>query len=233
MDGDVEARISVRVADRKPGWVALPRWETVSAGRTHGYALYLRNSWVPAKLCRFLPYDRGWVVQVGPRPRMRVQDRYVGDHAFARRSIVALQEGKTLLSFPDLDDWVQVGVVIGPGAAAGLAPVRDTVIEDERGAATAYAVGRLTLTAKQRQTVAATCAHLLTRAPKATNLTATAAPHLGTSEQVVKNTLGKVRDKINGERWGPKLTSYEQVGHYLIELTRTVTWEDLPPALRR
>ena len=74
--------------------------------------------------------------------------------------------------------------------------------------------------------------YLIKGEPKPHNLAATAAAKCGTSEQAVKKTLGKVRDKVNLERWGPALENYEQLGHYLVTLSRNVTWEDLPPHLR-
>ena len=122
---DLQGRVTLKYRDTVRGPWQIPRWEVLSVGRTHGYGLHLPNSWVPSKLCRFLPWEQGWVVQVGPRPRMRVQDPYVGDHTFDRAALVALQEGECLLSFPELDDFVQLGVVIGPDAAGGLPLAED------------------------------------------------------------------------------------------------------------
>lgn len=94
MDEQLEARVQVRLADGKLPWQALPRWGTVSVGRTPGYGLFLPNSWVPRRLCRFLPSQHGWLVQVGPRARMRVQ----GDHLFNRRAMVALPAAQPAVS---------------------------------------------------------------------------------------------------------------------------------------
>ena len=228
----LEARVHLRVKDGTRGPWQLPRWEQVSAGRTTGYGIHLSHSWIPSKLCRFLPWERGWLVQVGPRPRMRVQDRYVGNHMFRRRSIVALQEGQMLLSFPELDDYCQIGVVIGPGAGGSLPTVRDVEPEEETRVGTTYGASNVVLTPLQRLILATTFAYLLRGDPTPVNVTVTAAARCGRSEQAVKNALGKVRDRINKERWGPKLDSYEDLGHYLVHLTRTITWEDLPQDLR-
>lgn len=103
---------------------------------------------------------------------------------------------------------------------------------ERRSFQTAYAVEGVVLTPKQKQYVAVAFQHLFTHEPAPVNFAATAAPHLGVQPQVVMNTLGKIRDRINKERWGPKLESHELVAHYLIKLTRTVTETDLPPSLR-
>lgn len=231
---ELEGRVSLKIADGKPqGPFALPRWGVLSAGRTAGYGLHLPPRWVPNKLCRFVPFEHGWVVQVGPSPRMRVEDRYIGDHVFARRSMVALQEGKTRLSFPELDDFCELAVVIGPGAAQDFPEPRESVVEDQSRIGTEYAARRVVLTVKQRQIVATTFEHLIKGEPKPSNLAAAASAKLpGTSEQAVKNALGKVRDKVNLERWGPAIEGYDALGHYLVLLTRNVTWEDLPDYLR-
>ena len=228
---ELEARVTLKFKDGTQGPWQLPRWEMLSVGRTHGYGLHLPNSWVPSKLCRFLPWDQGWVVQVGPRARMRVQDEYVGDHVFERRAMVALQEGKMLLSFPELDDYCQLGLVIGLGTGVSLPVLHDSEVL-ERPSGTRYAGAAVALTPAQRTIVATTFAYLLKGEPKPVNITATAATECGKSEQVIKNNLGKVREKVNRERWGPKLKSYEDLGHYLIHLTRTISWADLPGHLR-
>jgi hypothetical protein len=229
---ELEARVTLKFKDGTQGPWHLPRWEMLSVGRTHGYGLHLPNSWVPSKLCRFLPWDQGWVVQVGPRARMRVQDEYVGDHVFERRAMVAIQEGEMLLSFPELDDYCQLGLVIGLGAGDSLPMLHDSDILERPGGGTRYAGAAVAITPAQRTIVATTFAYLLKGEPKPVNITATAATECGKSEQVIKNNLGKVRDKVNRERWGPKLKSYEDLGHYLIHLTRTISWEDLPEHLR-
>ena len=80
--------------------------------------------------------------------------------------------------------------------------------------------------------MATTFTYLLKGEPKPVNLTVAAAEKNGKSPQVVKNKLGEVMKKVNLERWGPKFTSYEDLGHYLVHLTRTIGWEDLPEHLR-
>ena len=229
---ELEARVTLKFKDGTQGPWRLPRWEPLSVGRTLGYGLHLPNSWVPSKLCRFLPWDQGWVVQVGPRARMRVQDEYVGDHVFERRAMVALQEGEMLVSFPELDDYCQLGLVIGLGAGLSLPVLHDGDIVERRGGGTRYAGAAVAMTPVQRMIIATTFAYLLKGEPKPANIVATAAPLCEKSEQIVKKNLGKVRDKVNAERWGPKLKSYEDLGQYLIHLTRTISWEDLPEHLR-
>jgi hypothetical protein len=163
---------------------------------------------------------------------MRVHDKYVGDHIFASRAMVALQEGPTLVSFPDLDDFCQLGVVIGPGAGAGLPGLQDDIIEEQSRVGTRFAAGRVVLTPVQRKIVATAFAYLIKGQPRPANIVATAAPLCGKSEQIVKKHLSSVMKKVNLERWGPKFDSYEDVGYYLIHLSRTIGWEDLPEHLR-
>ena len=230
---DLQGRVILKYKDTVRGPWQIPRWEVLSVGRTHGYGLHLPSSWVPSKLCRFLPWEQGWVVQVGPRPRMRVQDPYVGDHTFDRAALVALQEGECLLSFPELDDFVQLGVVIGPDAGAGLPLAEDDeLVRDEFRSRTRYAVGNLNLTPNQRVVVAAAFAYLIKGESKSANVAAAAAAFTGKGEAAVVKTLIKVRDRVNAEKWGPKLESYEQLGHYLVHLTRSIGWADLPEQLQ-
>lgn len=146
--------------------------------------------------------------------------------------MVALQEGKTLLSFPELDDYCQLGVVIAPVAGGALPTLHDEGIEERERVGTAYAAANVVMTPLQRSIVAITFAYLIKGEPKPANLTETAAARSRRSEQAVKNALGKVRDKVNLERWGPKLETYEQLGHYLVHLTRTISWADLPEHLQ-
>lgn len=219
------------VGEKKSGPFGLSQ-RVVSVGRTAGYGLHIPNSWVPRRLCRFLPFERGWVVQIGPRARMRVEDAYVGSHVFNPRAMVALQAGDTRLTFPELDDHCWLGVKIGPGMSSGLPLIGDTVVEDEPITGTAYGAQSLVMTPKQRTVVATVFEYLIKGEPKPGNLTTAAAQKLGMSNQAVKNVLGTVRDKINLERWGPAITDYEAIGHYLVVQCRNVNWNDLPEALR-
>lgn len=232
MLGQLQGRVTVRVADSNVGTFALPTWGTASVGRTDGYAFQIPHSWAPQKVCRFMPIEFGWVVQVGPTPRMEVQDKYVGKHVFNSRSMVVLQPGQSYMTFPELDDHIKLGVVISLDAAEGLEEIRDREVEDAERVGTSYAVSRVSLTQGQRTAVAATCAYMLTGAPKPTNLTATAAVACGRSEAAIKKDLGKVINKVNAERWGPKLKSYEQLGVYLTQTSRFLTLEDVPQSLR-
>ena len=47
-------------------------------------------------------------------------------------------------------------------------------------------------------------------------------------EQAVKNVITKTKKRVNEERW-LNLDTTEQLGHYLVQLTRNLTWDDLPP----
>ena len=224
-------RVGLKVADTVRGAWALPIYERVSVGRLPGAGIHIPDSWVPSRLCRFLPYEQGWLVQLG-RARATVRSKYLDDVTFRGRTIVALQPGQSLIAFPELDDYVRIAVVIGAGQGEGLPLASDT----EGGSRepefrTAYPGASASLTPTQRRVMAVTFHHLMTEQPPPSNLAAAAAVKLGTTEANVKVTLGAVRRKVNDERW-MNLEKNDQLGHYLVRLTRTITWDDLPPELQ-
>ncbi len=226
-----QGRVGLKVADTVRGAWALPSYERVSVGRLPGAGIHIPDSWVPSRLCRFLPYEQGWLVQLG-RARATVRSKYLDDVTFRGRTIVALQPGQSLIAFPELDDYVRIAVVIGANQGEGLA-----VASDGEGGSrepefrTAYPGASASLTPMQRRVMAVTFHHLMTEQPPPSNLAAAAAAKLGTTEANVKVTLGAVRKKVNDERW-MNLEKNDQLGHYLVRLTRTITWDDLPPELQ-
>ena len=224
-------RVGLKVADTVRGAWALPAYERVSVGRLPGAGIHIPDSWVPSRLCRFLPYEQGWLVQLG-RARATVRSKYLDDVTFRGRTIVALQPGQALISFPELDDYLRIAVVIGADQGQGLPVAQDgSEGRGDMGFRTAYPGAKAPLTQKQRQVLAVTFLHLLTEQPAPANLAATAAARLGTTEANVKVTLGAAREKVNKERW-MNLEKNDQLGHYLVRLTRTITWNDLPPELQ-
>ena len=224
-------RIGLKVADTVRGAWALPAYEHVSVGRLPGAGIHVPDSWVPSRLCRFLPYEQGWLVQLG-RARATVRSKYLDDVTFRARTIVALQPGQSLLAFPELDDYLRIAVVIGAGQGEGLTVASDT--RDEREShdfRTVYRGAGADFTLKQRQVLAVTFHHLMTEQPAPANLAAAAAAKLGTTEANVKMTLGAVRKKVNEERW-MNLERNDQLGYYLVHLSRAITPADLPPQLQ-
>ncbi|WP_299926126.1 hypothetical protein [uncultured Nocardioides sp.] len=223
--------MTLKVADTVRGTWALPKWENVSVGRLPAAGLRIEDSWVPARLCRFMPYELGWLVQVG-RARVEVQNKYLGRVVFPARSVVALQPGRSRLLFPELDDYCMLGVVIGAGEAEGLPVLEDgddLGVEPRR--RTAYAVDRIEMPDSHRAILAVAFQHLMVRAESPGNIALAAAQRLGKSEQAVKNVMASTRKKVNNERW-LNLQTTDQLGHYLVRLTRNVTWEDVPVPLR-
>lgn len=226
-------RVRVTVKDTVLGAWALPLSENMSVGRVPGAGIHIPNSWVPSRLCRFIPYEQGWLVQLG-RARGRVTNKYLGDVTFAGRTIVALQPGRAIVSFPELDDVCRLDVVIGASEADGLPMARDRADEHDertRTSRTSYAIKRVDLLPTHRLVLAVTFAHLLTRARTPDNLAAAAAVKLGKSEASVRKVIFKTRDKINLERW-LNLRTTDQLGHYLVNLTGELTEGDLPPQFR-
>lgn len=226
-----DGRVGLKVGDTVRGTWALPAWENVAVGRLPGAGIHVPSSWVPSRLCRFIPYELGWLVQLG-RARGRVVNKYVGDITFPARTIVALQAGRTLVSFPELDDFLLLAVTIGAGQADGLEVAQDADVEEPGVPRTSYAAERVVLSDSDRRVLAVTFEHLLKRRPAPTNVAATAATKLpDKTEQAVKNVIVRVMKKINDERW-LNLSKSEQLGHYVVHLSRNLTWDDLPPALR-
>ena len=225
-----DGRVRLKVGDTVRGTWALPKWENVSVGRLPGAGIPVPNSWVPSRLCRFIPYELGWLVQLG-RARGRVTNKYLGDFTFPARTIVALQPGRTLLSFPELDDNCLLAVTIGADQADGLAVAQDHRGVDEEVARTSYAARRVELPASHRRVLAVAYEHLLKRGVAPANVAKTAASRLDMSEQAVKNVIDKTKKRVNEERW-LNLDTTEQLGHYLVHLSRNLTWVDLPEELR-
>lgn len=230
MEPIYEGRVSLKVGDTVRGTWALPKWENVSVGRLPGAGIHIPDSWVPSRLSRFIPYEMGWLVQLG-RARGRVSNKYLGDMTFRARTVVALQPGKTLIAFPELDDDCKLVVWIGADQADGLAVAHDLTGADEEVVRTSYAAGRVELPDSHRRVLAVAYAHLLQRRPAPANVAAAAASKLGISEQAVKNVITKTKKRVNDERW-LNLDTTDQLGHYLVHLSRNLTWEDLPSELR-
>jgi hypothetical protein len=226
-----DGRVTLKVADNVLGTWALPKWENVSVGRLPAAGLHIRESWVPTRLCRFMPYELGWLVQIG-RARVEVRNKYLGMVVFPARSVVALQPGRSRLLFPELDDNCMLGVVIGAGEGEGLPALKDGEdLDVEPRRRTAYAVDRIEMPDSHRTILAVAFQHLMVRAEPPGNIALAAARRLGKSEQVVKNVMTSTRKKINNERW-LNLQTTDQLGHYLVRLTRNVTWEDVPVPFR-
>ncbi|MBE7324506.1 hypothetical protein IEQ44_07560 [Nocardioides sp. Y6] len=226
-----QCRLSVKVDDQTRGPWAAPQHESLTLGRVPHAGLHLGDDWVPSRLGRLVPFDRGWVLQLG-RSRATVVNKYVGQHVFRGRAMVALQPGRSLVHFLDLDRELKLAVTIGADVAEGLeelhnAPER----EPARNPETVYAGHDVELTDHQRAVVAVAYRHLIERTPKPVNVTKHAAQVLGKSEQSVKNTLTDVRRKVNRERW-LDLRDTEHLGYYLTRVTRVITLADLPDHLR-
>lgn len=102
-----EGRVGLKVADTVRGAWALPAYEHVSVGRLPGAGIHIPDSWVPSRLCRFLPYEQGWLVQLG-RARATVSSKFLDGVTFRARTIVALQPGQSLIAFPVAENAVRI-----------------------------------------------------------------------------------------------------------------------------
>lgn len=221
-----DGRVGLFVSDAVRGTWALPKHEMVGVGRLPGLGIHVPDSWVPSRLCRFIPYEMGWLVQLG-RAQAEVKNKHLGKIAFPRRSIVALQAGRTLISFPELDDNVRLPVIIGAGEADGHPVAEDRSETDRVAQWTSYGAARAQLTDHQRTVAAVAFEHLIKRTSAPENIAAAAAAKLGSNEGAVKKVLTEVRRKVNDERW-LNLRTTEHLGTYLVLLSRNLTWSDLP-----
>ncbi|QZY29692.1 hypothetical protein [Nocardioides coralli] len=177
-------------------------------------------------------------MQLGSRARVRVVNEFVGDHVFGCHALIALQEGKSTLTFPELDELIQLGVVIQSlplvdphtEELAWDVPELQDARDPGEVSSTRYGAHRLNLTTTQRQRIAATFRWLLVGEPAPANLLSAAASALGIGQPALTKTVLAVRDRVNEERW-LNLESLDQLGHYLCHLTRTITIDDLPADL--
>lgn len=224
-----EGRVRVTVADAVTGTWALPQWENVSVGRLPSAGIHVPDPWVPQRLCRFLPYEQGWLVQLG-RARGRVSNKHLGDIVFNARAVVALQPGRAIVSFPELDDLCRLDVTIGATQGQDVPLAQDHAGQDGPGTGTQYAVAELQLAPSHRVVLAVAFEHLLTGGRAPVNIAAAAATKLGKSEQAVQNVFTSTKKKVNLERW-LNLHTTAQLGHYLVHLTRTLSVQDLPADL--
>lgn len=142
--------------------------------------------------------------------------------------MIALQPGRSLLHFLDLDDDLRIQVTIGADVGEGLEILANAPERDARGAETVYAAHEVELTQNQREVLAVAFRHLIERdVAQPANIAKHAAQSLGKSEQAVKNVLTDVRRKVNRERW-LDLRDTEHLGFYLCRVTRAITSADLP-----
>jgi hypothetical protein len=176
------------------------------------------------------PYERGWLVQLG-RARGRVSNKYLGDMIFRARTIVAMQPGTTLVSFPEPNDDCLLSITIGAGPSGRVLSLPRTMRASwrrSRGRPSPLSVWSCrTLIAGF---FAVAYEHLLKGRPAPVNVAAVAASRLGISEQAVKNVITKTRKRVNDERC-LNLDTSDQLGHYLVHLSRNLTWQDFPPQL--
>lgn len=231
MDQLFDGCVTLQVFDYKPkGPWALPRDEPLSVGRLDTAGLHISEPWVPSRLCRFLPFDRGWVVQLG-RARATVGNKYIGKHTFGSRAVVALQPGRSLIHFPELDNEVFLKVSIGAEVADGLDVLRDGVDGPGQEVRTEYGAHCVNIPDSHRRVLAVTYRYLLAGETKPDNVALAAGQALGMSEQAVKNVLTKTRQRVNKERW-LHLRDADHLGHYLCRLSRTISYADLPEELQ-
>lgn len=235
MDDKVLAGIvSLRIGEQPARAGRLPRKSNLTVGRGRAKGLEIREPWVPRELARFEPVESGWILVNGRRARLRVRGMWIASPEgalFEPAAPILLTAGLWTLSWDELDVVCELAIDIHPERAGDRKTpyLIDTQVEPrQRAIGTDFRVGAVRPSAHQRHQLAVLFEHLITDEPPPTNLSATAASRLGLTESQVKNFANKYRQRINRVR-GQDLATLEQLGVYLVRVTRTLTDRDLLP----
>ena len=236
------AVVRVKVGLRVVGIWRLPR-EQVTIGRASGAGVHLPSERAPRILARIVPYSatpnllvqaegprQGWLLINGERTRARAANRRATVEA-EPSGVVALQEGTTRITWPELDEAVTLTIVVGARAADPALPVARDRTPDEGGfemLGTVMALERNDVQPGLRHTMAVLFRHLLKKTPKPVNVYKTAAQELGTTQAAVKRSAERLMGRINQHRFGgATIDTFDQLGHYLVTTAALITTDDL------
>jgi hypothetical protein len=231
----VEARGRVLGIWRLPG-------EPVTVGRARGAAAHLPYERVPRILATIVPYvsassvlghskapRQGWLLINGERTRARAENRRAIVEA-EPSGIVALQDGTTVVIWPELDEAVTLTIVVRIGRSdPALQVARDRAPDDRAGAtpATFVPLERGDVRPSLRHTMAVLFRHLLEETPKPVNVYRTAADEMGTTEAALKRSAERLMGRINEYRFGGPIDTLDHLGHYLVTTAALITTDDL------
>ena len=228
----LRGEITVTVDGRPVGAWLLPQRHAVLLGRGQGAAIALTPAWVPRTLARLRAGDDGWLLENGPRTRVRVDSRWVHGAYFQPGALVVLQRGRSSLAW-DLDRPLSASVDVSAAGPARredppYALPRGAPRDDSPAALTALAIDHLNLSPLRRHQMAVLFAHLIEDRPAPPNLSAAAGARLGLTEEQVKRVAYRVRERLNRHR-GEKLVRLEDLGYYLVVVSGLLGPDDLAP----
>lgn len=205
-------------------------------GRRERHAFSLREEWIPRDLAELIPIQEGWLIENGGRTRMRVRNTWIeGVEAFfSQRAMVMLQQGTSVIDWPELDGSLSLTVTIRNERATDrdIPYAVGSEIDAGRPVAGTNLRGReVEMSPGLKHRMAVLFRHLIERSEPPANLCETAAKRLGTSEQAVKNSANRYRQRLNASR-GRSLETLEQLGYYLVVTSEAIGTVDLDPASR-
>jgi hypothetical protein len=235
------AIMRVEVRGRVLGTWRLPG-EPVTVGRARRAAAHLPYERVPRILATMVPYvstpsvlshakapRQGWLLINGERTRARAENRRAIVEA-EPSGVVALQDGTTVVVWPELDEAVTLTIVVGTGRSDSALPVaRDRSPDDIAGAtpATVVPLQRGDVRPGLRHSMAVLFRHLLEGTPKPVNVYWTAAHEMGTTEAGLKRSAERLMERINKHRFGGPIDTLDHLGHYLVTTAALITTDDL------
>jgi len=235
------AIMRVEVRGRVLGTWRLPG-EPVTVGRARGAAAHLPSEQVPRVLATMVPYSstpsvlghakgpwQGWLMINGERTRARAENRLAIVEA-EPSGVVALQDGTTTVIWPELDEAVTLTIVVGTGRSDPALPVARDRAPDDRAVAppaTRVALQRSDVRPSLRHSMAVLFRHLLEGTQKPVNVYRTAAHEMGTTEAALKRSAERLMGRINEHRFGGRIDTLDQLGHYLVTTSALITTDDL------
>jgi hypothetical protein len=235
------AIMRVEVQGRERGTWRLPG-EPVTVGRARGAAAHLPYERVPRILATMVPYSstpsvlghskaplQGWLLINGERTRARVENRRAIVEA-EPSGVVALQDGTSVVHWPELDEAVTLTIVVGTGRSDPALPVARDRAPDDRAVAppaTRVALQRSDVRPSLRHSMAVLFRHLLEGTQKPVNVYRTAALEMGTTEAGLKRSAERLMGRINEHRFGGPIDTLDHLGHYLVTTAALITTDDL------
>lgn len=212
----------------------LPRKSPVSLGSRERHGLLLLSEWVPKDVATFTPIDEGWVVENGPRSRMRMESEWVetGSVTLLPHGLAVVQRGETRLTWNGLDKPLSLSVSVRTRRLddARIPFVVDSTIDGQPVPETGSYLGLqdTPMSAALRYQMAVLFRHLIEGEAPPLHLLKKRSEQLGISEADLDGVAQRYRRRLNALR-GVNLDSIEELGEYLVRTTGELTHADLEP----
>jgi hypothetical protein len=216
--------------------------EPITVGRARGAAARLANERVPRILATVVPYSstpsvlgsgkapsQGWLLVNGERTRATAENRLASVDA-EPSGVVALQDGTTTVSWPELDQDVTLTFLVGsgrPDPALPLARDRPPDAEASPIPTTFVPLKRSDVRPSLRHTMAVLFRYLLEGRPRPVNVYRTAAEQVGITEAAMKRSADRLMGRINAHRVCNPIDTLDHLGHYLVTTAALITTDDL------